>query len=594
MKLVATKDTGTLPRFGGDSPEFQVLYADDERRRLWIAVDPKVDWNVLALESTSPKVLVVFDDVPDTARCGLIAFCDSTEDQWISIKAALATHSMPSTDPKDPQPADSLTLNEVVVNVKFIGLLPLIAEFMSTVKGTSKGALIADLQQYKWRNVREIASASVERDERLFSELERRIKKTKFGIILGGRNSGLTIFLNQFRQRHAAQSVTVDFDRHAFERISAILAKLPNTSLGPVASGLHIEAVCATLAFTAHEALRRIAANNGRVGKFLEANGDMTPDTFAVRHVAEALRHKSPPPLERLLLRVDDMAKHAEAQAKPPKILVFLSFPAMTEWVWDQNMAAGGSIRQELWANLAKFGTDNLDHNGNLSGRSHLKEVSRAALLIELRKVDLPALSDAFCKNCLLAVPPLSDHEVRKLWKQRTAKEMAPEVADEIRTIAGGQPFFVDALLRLVAAEPKLTTDPMSQSKALAQAYEQLLAVMIDGNGSSASANKDLERVLPRIRNQWRLYLAWLRLNLPPATLNNDGPLLQLQKLLPQGGMPIVPEVSDWLASGFVWLRPPSGEASLHAFEHFPELEGHVFPQIVNELVAHMRSQGKG
>jgi hypothetical protein len=284
------------------------------------------------------------------------------------------------------------------------------------------------------------------------------------------------------------------------------------------------------------------------------------------------------------LQKVDGLAKSASTTGAPTNVLIFLSFSRLNNALWDQPRSE--QVRRAFWAELKRFGLGNIDHHGKLKSNSPLHAITHAALLLELRKIDLPELFQSFCKACLIQVPPFSDGEITELWRKRTGATLPEEVLKELKDEAGGHPFLIDLITDLVVADR--TWSPSANEDAQLACVQGVLKRLVEALGR-ASGDEQRSRAddPPDLINRWRSYVRWLRDNLPQTTLNNMGPLLQLQD--PDSDIEPTVEHSDWLASGLVWVNPGK-VGPLSGFAQYPNISSPRFPKLIKDIIQHLGS----
>jgi len=574
MKLLTTLQMGAAvaPFSQGSVAEAATLYVDRGARIVWFSPAPDQDWDWVGFSSNETTVPTPIGKVELSARCGFIAYRRIGDDRWEQFDAS--QNAMPASEATSPDVPFDVRLDVMVNDVQYRARWTSIATFCARRYQTD-----TDLQTFlhgkTWADVARDEDATIQRDLRLFRDLERRIKEKKFLIVLGGRYSGTGVFLKQFRQRYAENTVEANFDPEYFKEIRDTFKGMPARMMVSFDADAH--AVCASLTLSAYAALQsQLGTDASRISGFFRLGRDLDPDRFAVAYVSEAVAEGAQP-FEYLLRNVDALAKLASTGAQATRILIFLSFSRLAEWLWNPKHVNAGDVRRSIWKELKRFSQNNIDHQDQLKPTSPLNRVSSAALVLEFQKVDLPELKEAFCRACLMQIPPLNATEVDELWRKRTARSVNETVRKELMDLTGGHPFILDALVTLVGDDPLLGDSPASQLACIQTAHDRL------------SASVDMVTTPPgtdaqvAVQQRWQGYVRWLEANLRPATLNNGGPLLELKNPF----TPIDPtsEHSDLFASGIVWLETGNGAGPLDGFAKYPDIASSSFPRIVEELV---------
>lgn len=586
MKLLMSQETGTTPPLtSGGGKEAEVLYYDGDASLLWFIPDQRREWNFLYVQSDNGAQESFGEFANGKAcRCGNLCY-QKIHDEHRTYMERVALQLKPVKQAPNEFPLIAADLSSVVNDTKYHDAWLMVAKFAS-LHLNADGDLTTFLQRKKWREVVEDREKVIERDAGLFRALESRLRETKFLIAVGGRNSGVSRFVKQFTTFSGPAGVEAEFWPNDYSELRKIFEPASKQSPG---FDLAVQAIFASLAFSAYKNLREyLGPNASKTDKFLDLDGSIKADDFAYAYLNKARRV---PPIDLLLLTVDKLATSSRIRGGPPKVLMFLPFARLGDYFWEKSHKDEPERREErlgVWDALREFATRNLDHLGRPREKSTLWKVKNASLLVELGRIELPLLPDNFCRACIIQVPPLSEKEVKNLWRQRTRTDISARAFEQLTKLAGGHPYLIDALVTIASELGASSTHEAAQLSAVNSAADQLRdALRYRGVGVM---NSDQPQEIRLQLELWVRYVDSLRDELPQSTLSNDGPLSQL--LSPKKEIKPTIEHSDWLASGFAPLKSDE-HVPLGGFAKYPEITSTEFPALVVDIIRELRSPSK-
>jgi hypothetical protein len=586
MKLLTSQVHGTAaPSTNGDGKEADVLYYASDASLLWFVSNQGPEWNFVDIQSDDDDQDSFVERATEgSARCGNFCYQKILPEHRARMDKCARQIRQAAQKPK-LLPPSSADLQTVVIDTKYHDILPVIARFASLHK-KDDAELTTFLRNTSWRDVVQDQDRMIERDAELFKELESRLEETRVEILIGGRNSGRSRFVNQFISFRGPTAVKADFSPQDCADIRNIF-EAPSTRYPEF--NLDAQAIFGSLAFSAYKNLREhLGTDASKIISFLDLQGSIKTDDFAYAYFNKARRI---PPIELLLQTVDKLAKLSSIGGVPHKILIFLPFRRLNEYFWDKNEKDQPDRREErrgVWKALDKFAIDNLDHLGRPRENSVLSQVHNASLLLELRRIDLPLLPDSFCKACIIQIPPLTDNEIKHLWKKRTSTEISRDILRVLKTLTGGHPYLIDTLVTVASLQGAKVADEKAQLTALTNAAGQLRnALPKTGNPAN---NVVLPAEIHHLLKHFANYVELLSDELPQSTLSNDGPLFQLQSRYKE--IRPTSELSDWLASGFAPLEAPD-DAPMSGFANYPDITSSAFPALVDDIVRELKSPSR-
>ncbi len=435
----------------------------------------------------------------------------------------------------------------------------------------------------------------ITRDPHLFEELRNAVKARRLAFILGGMKSGLSVFLDQFKNSVTAQApvgdhVSADFDPGIFEEIQSFLDDINRHGLfGHLGCDLETFSLFIALAYAAYLAvLDADGVDHRRLALFVPPRAVRYSGAFASRYITQFEGHTQVGDIgtdgsqvEAFLLFLGELM--ANAGKKTGTLTVVLSFPSLTNWLREiQGHETAARVGRSLWRELKDFTNANYE---TLTGQPKPGSVmSRfghdVGVIVEMRRLPLPDVGEAFCRLSVLTMPPFSNDELAILWQQRTQASPTQQILEQIRGQTGGAPWFVDLLMDCF--------DVLSATRQSAEATVEGLK-----SASELARNIILDRAItptqPQIeilRQRWRLYVEDLSSRMSAPALTDKGTLLNLVRASDtQLSMPKNLQASQWLESGLIWLKDPTRLHTLAAFNSYPIVRTFRQPELISLLI---------
>lgn len=437
----------------------------------------------------------------------------------------------------------------------------------------------------------------IPRDQLLFDELTQTIEARRLVFVLGGIKSGLGEFIKQFTSLIVAQDPsgahTADFNPSHFHDAHKFLASMDKSGLmGRLGADLETASVFASLGYGAYQSLFNASdTDHATLSAFIPHNANKYIEDFAFRYMAEFsefVRRRTPTDFGNSGCQVESflifIGKLIEAAGRKDKLTVVLSFPGLTDWLREirgQDVAEHTS--RSLWAELRAFTANNYDA---MSGQPKPGSVMHGygydvGILVEIEHLPLSEISEAFCRQSVLVMPPYSVEELSELWKRQMRETPSRRLLNDLILQTAGAPWFVDLLLECfkAAPAPPVGTDDATEKRL--QGAIRLARII--------SASESPVPSLEKQQATWKRYVELLQSRMSPASLTDRKTLLNLiQAADVQKKIPKNTQAAEWLETGLIWLKNPDRKHSLAAFEKYPWVRTSPRAELIDAFINYL------
>jgi hypothetical protein len=566
-----------------------VLYVDRTTRRCWLWLPPDIgNDNFVGIKSDSGIERFEIDHIQRKTTDGQLTYLVLEEHQLTFLEAShdfAAISRRPTVFPKiaHEKSAHDLVHDNLpdMYGVRMVAWfasgLATLAEspLVETLKGIAIEVIVAAHDQSK---------RAVRRDQRLFSELIKAIEERRLVFVLGGRKSGVSEFLGQFKEILPTQSsngthLTADFNGVIFSEISAVVrssALMNGLNCEPDITSLFI-----TLAYAAYLGLLGSdTAKKDSLALYVprKAGDHCEQFVLAYLHKLSLIGSDSDPQVQAFIQFIGGMMK---AAGRANTLTVILSISGFADWLREKRARDKASdIERSLWRALKSFTLANYDAAGQPRPGSSMYTFSDSiGIVVEIHRLAVAELAEGFCRHSVLIIPPYSDDELSRLWEQQVNVPATDDVLRYLREQTGGAPWFVQLLLRCVDASTAGT--PTARLKDAAATARAILSgqPIVPTGGSLEVAKTDWDMYYEDLRE----CLSKARLERNTLSLLNDASTRPVRNN-PNSRLP------DWLESGLIWVRPGLTGYSLRAFENYPMIRtcprGALLSQVIELLTS--------
>lgn len=562
----------------------RLVYVDRTTRLFWISRPLHLDEEYVGL-LLGGRHIIRLGRPEASSTDGCLAYLELDARQVSEIDASKSLDLL-TNDPRITIP-DNITLTQSLHEYIQTGepaheILRSIAWYASLhFAEVKQHGLSHALQKVTLDDLARLCSADAQRligrDSQLSKELLRFAETRRLVFVLGGTKSGLSSFLEQFKnalpkQDPAGTHLSADFSPDSFRGMQAFLRGINQTGqVEPLSCDIDTASLFISLGYAAYQSLLTAdGIEYASLANFVPRAAEFHAGDFALQYLGEFARHRArvrdSSQVEPFLLFVGRMM---EAAGKRGTLTVVLSFPGLTKWLREtQGQDVAARVSRSLWAELKSFTNANYD---TMSGEPKPGSVMSSfrhdvGVVVEIQRLSFPDISDAFCRQSVLVMPPFSDDELATVWRQRTHIAPTPAMLAEIRRLTGGAPWFVDLLLDCFEASPgnnkRMEDHGVEQLKAAADLAESILL-----NRTLIPPRPQLEK----IKQTWMLYVEDLTSRMSAQALTDRTTLLDLfraSKLTVM--MPHNAQAAEWLESGLIWLRHPTRKHTLTALDKYP------------------------
>jgi hypothetical protein len=561
-------DAGTQVRWSSESA--QVIYIDRNTRRCWIWLPLQVgNDDFVAIKADNGMDRIELGHVHPDRTDGQLTYFVLEQHQFASLETFKDFISLTQRPIAFPTIGRERTAYELLdgahAESQTIRLVAWFASSLATLQQsplgeTLKTITIDDLFARHDRSKREVL-----RDGKLFNELIETIEKRRLVFVLGGRKSGVSAFLDQFKavlptHKTHGTHVTANFNGAIFSDISESLKD------SPVLTGLNCEpditSLFITLAYAAYGALLRSeTTNQDSLADFVSRRADDYKEQFVVAYVQKLalISADSVPQVEAFIRFLAGMMR---AAGRADTLTVILSITGFADWLRERRTRDKASdVERSLWKALRSFNLANYDGAGEPKRGSLMYDFADSiGIVVEIHRLAVAELAEGFCKSSVLVMPPYDDSELSQLWAQHFGDVPTDDMLRDLQTQTGGAPWFVELLLSCTEGAtgdtPKLR---MATAAATAKA-------ILSGHSGVPLGNS-----LQIVKVTWEMYLGDLQERLS-ASARLDRNTLRL--LNEASSAPVTnyatSHLPDWLESGLIWVRPERNVHSLRAFAKYP------------------------
>jgi hypothetical protein len=411
----------------------------------------------------------------------------------------------------------------------------------------------------------------IRRDAHLFTTLKQTIESRRLVLILGGIESGLTQFLDQFKEQLAslnpvAKQFTADFDIDRFNEMHEYLEQQQKDrrleGLDPISPDTG--AIFASLAYTAYQNIVDAPdTDSSGLSKFIRSSAATQPNVFMQKYLGELSAGGTQYSSEvefflTFLCRLIDAADHENT------ITVLLSFPRLFQWLTTKlDVRTASRIVRHLWSDLKAFNRANYDSETGApkAGAQVSNLTPKVGILVELRQLPLEDVATGFCKGSVLTLPPFSESEVQRMWKAKIGMPAQPETFSVLRKQTAGHPWLLAFLLDCIAL--KMANHPAGSSDVYHESLEQGVQLAERLLSGTIPEGMPVNRLMDDIHP----YLDTLARVLDHAVLSDRS-----ERGMVGRGKPLdlimKPAFGKWFESGLVW--PTSTATGLLGFGQFP------------------------
>jgi hypothetical protein len=560
--------TGTQVRWSSQSA--QVIYVDRSTRRCWFWLPPNVgNDDFVAIKSDNGIDRIEIGHVYPDKTDGRLTYFTLEQHQFTSLEEFKDFSSITQRPIAFPTINRELTAHDLIEGTQEdLQTLRLVAWFASSVATLEQSSLGEALKAITIDDLfarHDQSKREVQRDTKLFTELLEAIEKRRLVFVLGGRKSGVSAFLDQFKavlptQKTRGTHVTANFVGAIFSDISESLKD------SPVLTGLNCEpditSLFITLAYAAYGALLRSeTTNQNSLAEFVTPKADDYKEQFVVAYVQKLalISAESVPQVEAFIRFLAGMMR---AAGRADTLTVILSITGFAEWLRERRTRDKASdVERSLWKALRSFNLANYDSSGEPKRGSLMYDFADSiGIVVEIHRLAVAELAEGFCKSSVLIIPPYDDSELSQLWEQHFGDAPTADVLRDIQAQTGGAPWFVELLLSCTEGAtgdtPKLR---MATAAATARAILSGHAVVPLGNP------------LQIVKATWEMYLSDLQERLSASARLDRNTLRLLNEAT---SAPVTnyatSHLPDWLESGLIWVRPERNVHSLRAFAKYP------------------------
>jgi len=591
--LLGRKPPGEV--FQQSGPPGFPLYLDEKAKLLWICLPKDCNADYAAWPLTDPPLYL--GSLSPIRTDGCLAFVELEPDPIETIERVTHAESLTSAPPPLPETIrPSQSLHEYVATADpNRDVLWSIAWYASTRIGEIRGNLTRALQGLTFEDLLKNHPAYVRRpiarSQYLFEELRHAVETRRLVFIVGGAKTGLSSFLDQFTstlaaaEPRAAYVSTADFNPDVFKDIQSYLRSINQRGLvARLGCDSEVASLFIALAYAAYKSLLKSAGvDYTKLAAFVPMTAAVHSDDFAIQYISRSARHTTRTgetgsggsQVESFLLFLGELMA---AAGRAATLTVILSFPGLTNWLREnrgEDMAM--RVSRALWQELTSFTQANYDADtGKPKPKSVMDEYKHnVGVVVEMQRLSFAEISEAFCKQSVLIMPPMNDDEVTTLWQQRVRTAPSQRLLDLVRHQTGGAPWFVDFLLDCFEGVWPIsggTTEDQIFKRLEAAAELAKSIVLSQAGGTTRERDHDLMQ-------RWTLYVEDLASRMSAQTRTDRTTLLGLMSAsgMKAFKMPRNVPASEWLESGLVWLRHPTRKHTLTALALYPFV--HTFPQ---------------
>jgi hypothetical protein len=577
-----------------------LLYADKKNRLLWVWLpEPmSMDDNCAGARGNGSDPILL-GDLDDGNKAGRLALLQLEPTQVSELERAITSvgslaEELASPLPSTIDPGQSLGAY-ILGRSPDLGTVRRIASFISSQIATIPAdglSHILSRRTFEDLSDAQLTSAhgSVRRDPHLARELRNVVEARRVVFISGGTKSGLSEFLEQFKEQLAAEApvgahLSADFNPATFDEMAAILELNAGFSgiLGRRGGDAEVASLLMSLAYDAYT---NVKASTGvdlsKLSSFIPSRAATFLEEFAFSYLRDFVAYsdltdgsgRSESQIEPFL---SFLGKLMASAGKGGTLTVILSFPGLTNWLNDTHgHVMAERLNRSLWRELGTFAATNYDPSTGkiLPGSLLSKLADNVGIVIETKRLAMPAVTEGFCKYSVLTIPPLSRTELTSLWQQRFRTIPTEEILEGVERATGGAPWFVDLLLdcfQIADAGGK-----KRPAESLDGAIKLATAVV---NGEALPPSREIDT----LKEKWVLYTNDLKGRLSRGALTNPKALLDLVQAAGKI-VKISPSVqaAEWLESGLIWLKPRQGTHSLRALQTYPYVATFPAPTLVN------------
>lgn len=417
----------------------------------------------------------------------------------------------------------------------------------------------------------------VPRNPQLFEELRRVLEARRLVFLLGGAKSGLSSFLEQFKQMIVKENrgglLPADFVPSVFRDVQSFVGRHAEMFTRRNCEVDTTSLFC-TLAYAAYDSLLESGTDPAVLSQLVPPFAPGNISEFALQYISGFARRPRTQgsQVEFFLIFVGKMLSLA---GKTGKLTVVLSFPGLTNWFREtRGQNAAESLSRSLWKELKEFTLANYDAMSGQPKKGSMMEAYTDAvgIVVEIQRLPFPDINDAFCRQSVLVIPPYDNGELSAFWQQRTKTTPSRQMLDQIRHETGAAPWFVDLLADCftVAILPVAGEESEDRDMARLQAAIQFAKGIISGDPIARTQDP-----LERLRGRWKFYVEVLRSRMSSAALTDRTTLLDLTQASENRiKMPSNLQAAEWLESGLIWVAHPiqTQKHTLRAFELYPSI----------------------
>ena len=570
-----------------------LLYLDQVRRQLWVWLPaPCPDRDRVGLEIRDQPLRI---GEYDGASKGLFRFPITADQQQLLSTADVAQFTLapPPLDIATERSLCSMSVYQYIQSTQNPdrAVLRRFAWFASVHSDQSQQLGIEAWERRVKSEDLVGINETVDRDSGYFDHLKEIIATRRLALLLGGVESGLSTFFDQFQRylqtRHpGSRCFTADFREDNFVRFIKCLEEgkpllrdlgLPET---------HSTALYLSLAYSAYEQIA-VASNTNRtrLNEFIISSS--SPNAFVVKYVAPfagGYAHRNRTQFEHFLAFLGELM---EAAGGNGTLTVLLSFPGLFSWLKEHRNENIASITlRQLWEDLRIFANNNFEVDTGLAkpGSALQSLAPSIGIAIELQRLPFNGIGEAFCRQHVLALPPVNMSELQKLWLQLTGVAIETDIAQSLLDESGGHPWFLslllDCILKVLSSPAKVDKE---KYRAAVKTAIDIVRTLIASRGNEPE-NAEGEHVTG--------YFQRLESVVTAAT-RTDLNVLQLLRIAQTKPVRIPPDlrVEEWLESGLFWPCPPAGTPSeLQGFARFPNFvarpQGRLMALAVTSLIS--------
>lgn len=566
-----------------------VIYADKTTRRCWFWLPPDVgndDYVAIRFDSGIQRVDI--GHLQPNSTDGRFTYFVLEQHQFASLEASKDFESISKRPTLFPTIKQERTAHDLVQNAQEgMHALRLVAWFASGLATLGHGALkdaLGAITVDELFGAHDQSRRAVRRDERLFKELIDAIELRRLVFVLGGRKSGVSEFLDQFKdvlpkQKPNGTHLTAAFNGATFGDIYDFIKD------GALLKGLTCEpditSVFITLAYAAYVGLLGSdTTDQDSLASFIPAIASEHPEQFVVKYISKlSLITSAAVQVEAFIQFIRDMMK---AAGRADTLTVILSISGFADWLREKRARENvGDIERSLWKALKSFTLSNYDGKGEPKPKSMMyKFADSIGIVVEIHRLAVAELAEGFCKHSVLIIPPYNDDELARLWTQYLDMAPTEDVLQYLREQTRGAPWFVQLLLQCTEAASGAT--PMARLEAAGTNARAIL------NGASVvPASGALESV----KTSWETYLKDLHERLSAAARLDRNTLALLSDA---SAKPVTnyahSHLPDWLESGLIWVRPERDVHSLSAFANYPIIRTWPRGALLNDVIGSLTS----